>query len=203
MNTTLNFMLIFIVLGIAADDVFVFCDAWEQSKHIESIGDDMQKRMAYAWKRSFNAILVTSTTTAFAFLANLSSKIRSIQAFGIFAAIIIPVNFFLIILIIPPIQVFHDRYLEKYCSYKKCCKCCDNKDENGELKPGIIDRCFKGCFNTNVRKARLFVIPALIILGIAGAIGASQIGPLTKEQQTLPDDHEINVLNDIITEEFS
>ena len=28
MNTTLNQMTIFIVLGIAADDIFVFCDAW-------------------------------------------------------------------------------------------------------------------------------------------------------------------------------
>ena len=28
MNTTLNQMVIFIVLGIAADDIFVFCDAW-------------------------------------------------------------------------------------------------------------------------------------------------------------------------------
>lgn len=28
MNTTLNQLVIFIVLGIAADDIFVFCDAW-------------------------------------------------------------------------------------------------------------------------------------------------------------------------------
>jgi len=28
MNTTLNQLTIFIVLGIAADDIFVFCDAW-------------------------------------------------------------------------------------------------------------------------------------------------------------------------------
>lgn len=31
MNTTLNQLNIFIVLGIAADDIFVFCDAWQQS----------------------------------------------------------------------------------------------------------------------------------------------------------------------------
>ena len=29
MNTTLNQLVIFIVLGIAADDIFVFCDAWQ------------------------------------------------------------------------------------------------------------------------------------------------------------------------------
>ena len=31
-NDTLIQLSIFIVLGIAADDVFVFCDAWRQSK---------------------------------------------------------------------------------------------------------------------------------------------------------------------------
>ena len=31
-NDTLIQLSIFIVLGIAADDVFVFCDAWHQSK---------------------------------------------------------------------------------------------------------------------------------------------------------------------------
>lgn len=32
MNTTLNQMSIFIVLGIAADDIFVYCDAYRQSE---------------------------------------------------------------------------------------------------------------------------------------------------------------------------
>ena len=31
-NDTLIQLSIFIVLGIAADDIFVFCDAWKQSK---------------------------------------------------------------------------------------------------------------------------------------------------------------------------
>ena len=36
-NDTLIQLSIFIVLGIAADDVFVFCDAWRQSSYIPSI----------------------------------------------------------------------------------------------------------------------------------------------------------------------
>ena len=59
--------------------------------------------MAYAFKRSFRAITVTSSTTAVAFAANAFSSIKPIQAFGIFAAIIIPVNFFILILMMPSI----------------------------------------------------------------------------------------------------
>ena len=86
--------------------------------------------MAYTFKRAFKAILVTSSTTCVAFLANGLSDVVPIRAFGIFAAIIIPVNFVLIILIMPSIQLIHDRYFAKCFTYKKvfatifpcCCK---------------------------------------------------------------------------------
>lgn len=91
------------MLGIAADDIFVYCDAWRQSAQIVAIKDDLQRRLAYSWRRSFRAILVTSSTTAIAFLSNALSDIRPIRGFGIFAAIIIPVNFGLVIMIIPSV----------------------------------------------------------------------------------------------------
>ena len=128
MNTTLNQLTIFIVLGIAADDIFVFCDAWRQSQHLTFIAGSQHRRLAYAFKRSFRAIAVTSSTTAFAFLANALSDIRPIRAFGIYAAIIIPVNFLLVILVMPSVQILHDRYLKEQCSYTKVlCRCCCRK----------------------------------------------------------------------------
>lgn len=38
--TTLHMLMIFIVLGIAADDIFVFYDAWRQSASIPLIAKD-------------------------------------------------------------------------------------------------------------------------------------------------------------------
>jgi len=125
MNTTLNQLTIFIVLGIAADDIFVYCDAWRQSEFIPFLANDERRRTAYAFKRSFRAILVTSTTTAVAFAANALSDIRPIRAFGIFAAILIPVNFFILILVLPSIQIIHDRHFKERCAYRKIFgKCC-------------------------------------------------------------------------------
>lgn len=133
MNTTLNQLTIFIVLGIAADDIFVFCDAWRQSEFIPLLANNEKRRMAYAFKRSFRAIAVTSSTTAVAFLANAASDIRPIRGFGIFAAIIVPVNFFIVILIMPSVQVYHDRVFKHRCAYSKICGCCcKNKSTNGE-----------------------------------------------------------------------
>ena len=176
-NDTLIQLSIFIVLGIAADDVFVFCDAWRQSAHYPSIADDDKKRMAYAFKRAFKAILVTSSTTSVAFLANGLSEIVPIRAFGIFAAIIIPVNFVLIILIMPAIQMVHDRYLAKCCTYRKCfaacCKCCiskktDKEDGDKENKDALT-RFFSGPYDKCIIKLRYVWVIVFVVIGIVFA----------------------------------
>ena len=76
--STLHNLVIFIVLGIAADDIFVFIDAWRQSALIQIYKGDMKKRMSYAWRRAVRAIAITSGTTAVAFLANVMSPMMPI-----------------------------------------------------------------------------------------------------------------------------
>jgi predicted RND superfamily exporter protein len=100
-------MVIFIVLGISADDIFVIIDSWKQSEHILEYEGNFRKRMSYSFKRSAVAIAVTSSTTCVAFLANSFSKIMPIQAFGIYAGIIIPINYFLTSLLMPPMINIH------------------------------------------------------------------------------------------------
>ena len=137
MNTTLNQLTIFIVLGIAADDIFVFCDAWRQSELIPEIANNEYRRLTYSFKRAFRAITVTSSTTAVAFLANAASEIRPIRSFGIFAAIIIPVNFFIIVMVMPSIQIIHDRHFKERCAYRKCLCCCKGKGVNTVNAPDL------------------------------------------------------------------
>lgn len=71
--SNLHYLVVFIVLGIAADDIFVFIDAWRQSECIEVFKGDKLQRMTYAWKRAVRAIAITSGTTTVAFLANVMS----------------------------------------------------------------------------------------------------------------------------------
>ena len=114
--SNLNNLVIFIVLGIAADDFFVLMDAWRQSgtfKELKYEGPEedkalktKQKRMAYALRRATRAMFVTSSTTCVAFLANIFSPIMPIKAFGIFAAIAIPANFLLVCWIFPSLIIF-------------------------------------------------------------------------------------------------
>ena len=64
--------------------------------------------MAYAWKRTVRAAAITSSTTSVAFMANVLSPMMPIQSFGIYAAIIILVNYFLVIMLMPPAIIFYE-----------------------------------------------------------------------------------------------
>lgn len=79
--------------------------------------------MAYSFKRASEAMAVTSMTTGVAFLANGLSEIVPIKAFGIYSAIIVPVNFILTVTVLPPMLVIYERNI------KHCGLCCCNKKE--------------------------------------------------------------------------
>ena len=116
-------MIIYIVLGIAADDIFVFYDAFQQSAEMDKKAmDTMEKRLTYAFRRAARAMAITSSTTAVAFFANGLSSIQQIQTFGIFAGVIIPVNYLLVIMIFPPAIMWYERNIIAKVT-----------DENGEV----------------------------------------------------------------------
>lgn len=124
--SSLHTLTVFIVLGVAADNIFVFFDAWRQSATVApAILNTRSKRMAYAWRRAVRAIAVTSSTTSVAFMANIFSPLMPIKAFGIFAGCIIPMNYLLMIFIFPPAVIFYEDRIEKI----SCCKRENNQVE--------------------------------------------------------------------------
>ena len=101
--STLQNLVIFIILGVAADDLFVFNDAWRQTSKLSHTKGDYDKRMALTYRRASKAMFVTSFTTASAFLATGFSDIMPISAFGYFASILIVCNYGLVITLFPAV----------------------------------------------------------------------------------------------------
>ena len=102
------------VLGIAADDIFVFIDAWKRSAflHPQVFQGKKEKRMAYAFRSSARAMAITSSTTSVAFFANIFSPLLPIRSFDIFSGVIIPVNFILVIMFMPSATIIFEEYVE-------------------------------------------------------------------------------------------
>jgi len=120
---------------------------------------------------------VTTFTTAVAFLANVFSKLMPIRSFGIFAAVMIPMNYFLVITVYPAVLMIHERYFNwifPWC-WKQCKRGIKvtSKDEipeeNAELekpkrsKGSLIERFFGGPYMTFLKYARFIIIPVVLI----------------------------------------
>ena len=139
---SLQVIAIYMVLGIAADDIFVFIDAWKRSANLseEVFQGSKQKRMAYAFRSSARAMAITSSTTSVAFFANIFSPLLPIKTFGIFSGVIIPVNFILVVMFMPPAAIIYEEYIENayFCCFKcktlrsKFRKVGEHVNENGE-----------------------------------------------------------------------
>jgi hypothetical protein len=111
----INFLIIFVVLGIGADDVFVFMDAFHQSideLRAQGKAPTLQARIKHTMRRALHAIFVTSFTTSAAFLATALSPLMPLRSFGIFSALVIFCVFFINAIVLPPLAVLYARNLQ-------------------------------------------------------------------------------------------
>lgn len=94
----LHVLAIYLVLGIGADDIFVFMDGWNQSiNQYRNTAD----RLDATFKRAVYAMGATSSTTCVAFMATAVSPIMPIASFGIYAALGVFFNYVLAITLFP------------------------------------------------------------------------------------------------------
>ena len=108
---------LFILLGIGADDVFVFFDTWKESSHHSY--KSLAHRISDCYRRSAFAMLYTSLTTAVAFVVSATSPFLAVSTFGIFAALLVVVNYISVITYFPCVVVMYEIYFNKYI----CCCC--------------------------------------------------------------------------------
>jgi len=129
-------------MGIGADDIFVFDDCWTHAKNTKAMRKRITLRLSYTFRKASTAMLITSLTTVVSFLATCLTPIMPICSFGIFSSLVITVNYLLIILAVPNIYLFYDKYIMKrfkcfkrgYRALKKCVCVADKKLK--EMKNG-------------------------------------------------------------------
>jgi len=114
----LQFLSIFMILGIGADDVFVLLDAWKQARLATEGKGDPDQVFAMAYRRAFSAMLTTTTTTGAAFCFGAFSPIPLVSHFCLFAAIVVIFDFiWCITFFASSLRVFERFFMGRSC----CC----------------------------------------------------------------------------------
>lgn len=139
---SIHIVALFLILGIGADDCFVFmdsfkasADSWvymrghsspEEALEANTYGTgDKQKevliaRLAYCWRRTATAVFSTSFTTFIAFMATGISPVAPISSFGIFAALVVMSMYIITLTLFPGFLVVSETY---FSGRPFCCAC--------------------------------------------------------------------------------
>ncbi|CAJ1934675.1 unnamed protein product [Cylindrotheca closterium] len=119
-----NALAFFIVAAIGADDIFIFFDAYNDSKHEPHILVDLETRMSWVYRKTGTSMFVTSATTSVAFAFSLISPLPSVQSFGLFTAMVICLDYVLVMsLFCTAVVIYHDRFEDR--SQYGCCYPCN------------------------------------------------------------------------------
>ncbi|XP_028396305.1 protein dispatched homolog 3-like [Dendronephthya gigantea] len=131
---------VFIVLGIGADDVFVFMDSWKSTAHVTVL----ITRLSEVYSHAASAMFVTSFTTMVAFLSSSLSPLLAVSTFGTFSALLVAVNYLSVVLFLPCVVIIHELYLKT----SNCCVAsfpCTNSNRN---EPNNCSPCCSRTSNT-------------------------------------------------------
>ena len=186
----LNMVTLIFIVGIGADDAFVYTGIWEEAKHVYVIDNSenhtqyLVKWTIHALRHAVLAMFVTSLTTASAFYANISSSITSVKCFGLYAGTSIIVNYLLMVTLFPVVVILHDKYLARcvHVCFPGTCKTrpvIESEQENIRKSRAMnlmtrvsyyVDQFFSIYLPKVLLKLRYLWIILFLALGIGGAV---------------------------------
>ncbi|CAG5132771.1 unnamed protein product, partial [Candidula unifasciata] len=109
----MNMVTLIVMLGIGADDLFIYCRVWNLAKSEKNNGI-IEKIISDTLHHTVLSMLVTSLTTAAAFYANYISDITAVRCFSVFAGTTVMINFVLTVTWLPASIMLHEKWL-------RCC----------------------------------------------------------------------------------
>eukprot|EP00930_Biecheleria_cincta_P089969 TRINITY_DN7930_c0_g1_i1.p1 TRINITY_DN7930_c0_g1~~TRINITY_DN7930_c0_g1_i1.p1 ORF type:complete len:2754 (-),score=377.10 TRINITY_DN7930_c0_g1_i1:392-8065(-) len=140
MLSVLDLLSLFLILGIAADDMFIMFHTYRLAPiGLDSL-DAHQERMKYAYKEAGGAMIVTTLTSMGSFYANCVSMITLVRRFGFFMGTLILWNYINVMVIFSSAILVNDLYIVP--GFRRCRSCCTKDSGSLEQDDGAqMQRC--------------------------------------------------------------
>ena len=182
-----NVLAVVLVIGIGADDAFVYVDIWKKMR--ERHGSQVEQRVVVLQDTLHHAAItmfVTSFTTSSALFATVISSITAIRCLAVYAGCAIIINFIYTVTWLPAIVIIEDKYLQfRTCRSKIKPNWCSSgiKKFYNDLSKGVRSFC-ENIIPLVVFKLRYLWIFVLLLLGVGGACTIFVIPKLRLPTQT-------------------
>ncbi len=191
----LNFIGIFVIFALGADNVFVVTDKWKNARIMHPSATTIAIA-AIALPDAAGSTFLTSITTAIAFFATAICPVAPIKLFAIFCGLLIMFDYLLCILLVFPALCIYDRRLKAgstgWCFACHCCKNTEGSsdEDEDEEKQSLIRRILLKFYHIlhNIRWGLLVV--CLIGLGICIFFATTLELPTSADVRILDKDNE-------------
>ncbi len=115
---SLNLLCLFFVLGISLENIIILCEAWQWSRNCPYLKLSLKRRMAFTYRQTTRNIFTTTVVTTAACFSLVFTEVIPIRTFGFYAAILIFVNFAIVITMLPPMLVYFEQRIQPaVCSF--------------------------------------------------------------------------------------
>lgn len=206
----LNLIAIFIILGIGVANLFVFSDQYHHFRREKHFSVRMQKAFNVAAK----AMFATSCTTCISFVSNATSVFPAVSSFGLFAAMLVIMNYFAVITFFPAvISLYHQKIRNVWWDHPSLLFRCrrtvpseteqDEEEAGGTKREYVIVRLFRDTWAPLVIKYRYIIV--LIYAGVFAITlyGTMQLEPEEEVPTTLPKGNNYLEYTDIMIDYFA
>eukprot|EP00927_Polykrikos_kofoidii_P003073 TRINITY_DN11218_c0_g1_i1.p1 TRINITY_DN11218_c0_g1~~TRINITY_DN11218_c0_g1_i1.p1 ORF type:complete len:1167 (-),score=160.03 TRINITY_DN11218_c0_g1_i1:20-3229(-) len=219
-------LVIFVILGIGADDAFILYDAWLQSRFA---GDEVTKhwttRFAFAYRRAFHAMGVTTATTCGSFVIGACSPLPQVRSFCVFAAVVVCVDWIFCITFFASAIIVNERMFVSTkrkageclgpgccwglwrCIGASCCRrCCSDApiaDDELQKKRGMERFCEGPLFDCLNFSKILLVFTWFVVVALMAVSGLVQLRTAEKPAPIGRQDIDVTRGFEILLEEWS
>lgn len=101
---------VFIIITVCLNNILVLFDTWYQTAQLcpHIFDSKLSRRMAFVLRRCMSGLFMTCTIQAVVIVGNAWNPIMPVKSIAMFSGIAIVVNFFIVLMVIPPTLVIYD-----------------------------------------------------------------------------------------------
>lgn len=110
----LHLLIPYVVICVSAPIYFVMHEVWVETSQFHFMRDSNKKRMAFTIRKTHRVASVVQIVAVLSLFCNIVSPLTNFKSFGIYAGVIILINYILAMILFPTMLIFYETTVVPY-----------------------------------------------------------------------------------------